>query len=390
MTVDSDDQEDAEVAAGRGRRGARAGSLVAAARSAWPALVGYALVRLVGLIVLSAWAKAKGRDIDLLLGNKFDAGWYMVIAQNGYDHAERLKSNMAFFPLFPGLVSAVATVTPMNQRVAGLVISAVAALAAAWGMYALGAHLYGRRAGVLLAVLWGVLPHAVVQTMAYTEALFTAFAVWSLYALLRGRWLTAGMLCLLAGLTRPTASALIPVVGLAALIAIVKRRDGWRPWAAMFLAPLGWVGYVAWVADRTGRLDGWFHIQGAGWGSSWDGGRDTVRSAREILTNAAPLELYVVTLVLLVAVVLLVLGALDRQPWQLLLFSGLLLATTVGATGYYHAKARFLLPAFALLLPVARALARTTIPKLVVILGCLTLISAYFGGYLLLIWKNSP
>src|SRR4029453_11972485 len=99
----------------------------------------------------------------------------------------------------------------------------------------------------------GTLPHAIVENMAYTEGLFTALAVWSLLAVLRAQWLTAGTLCLLAGLTRPTAVGLIAAVGLAALVAAVGRRDGWRPWAAMALAPLGYVGYLVWVGIRLGR-----------------------------------------------------------------------------------------------------------------------------------------
>jgi hypothetical protein len=186
------------------------------------------------------------------------------------------------------------------------------------------------------------------------------------------RWLTASGLCLLAGLTRPTAYSLIGVVGLAALLAVIRRRDGWRPWAAMVAAPAGWVGYLAWVAERTGRLDGWFHIQSAGWGMSWDGGRSTVDFAFDALRTSAVLDTYLVTFVMLAAIVLLVLAVMDRLPWQLLLYSGLVLVTSLGGAGYYHARARFLIPAFPLLLPIAAALAGTRTSKAVVVLGWLT------------------
>ena len=76
---------------------------------------------------------------------------------------------------------------------------------------------YDRRVGVALAVLWGVLPHAIVESMVYSEALFTALAAWSLYALLRRQWLAAGALCLLAGATRAAAGVLVAVVMVAAV-----------------------------------------------------------------------------------------------------------------------------------------------------------------------------
>jgi hypothetical protein len=370
-------------------RAAVARRLGAAFRYALPALAWYAVARLVALVTLYVWARNVDRRPFALLA-RWDGGWYLGIARDGYDAAEVLHSNMAFFPLYPGLISAVEAVSPLQYRNAAIVVGWLAAGAAAWGLFAVGDHLYGRRVGVVLAVLWGVLPHSVVQLMAYSEALFTALAAWSLYALLRRHWLTAGLLCLLAGLTRPTGSALVAVVGLAALITVVRRQDGWRPWAAMVLAPLGWLGYLAWVGWRTGRPDGWFHIQDAGWGSYFDFGVHTYQEGQQVLAHASPLEFAVVSLVALLALMSFVLSVIDRQPWQLLLYSGLLLVTTLGAAGYYASKARFLLPAFPLLLPAAVALARAGRARAATVLTTLGVISAYFGGYLLLIGTNSP
>lgn len=68
----------------------------------------------------------------------------------------------------------------------------------------------------------GVYPTAFVQSMAYTETLFTALAAWALYAVLRGRWIVAGALCVLAGLTRPTAAALIAALAITAAVTLVR------------------------------------------------------------------------------------------------------------------------------------------------------------------------
>ncbi|MFJ4411231.1 hypothetical protein [Streptomyces sp. NPDC088910] len=368
----------------------RRDALRRAARAAAPAVLGYLLVRLAATAMLWMWARSEHKSLLGLLGRKWDSLWFLGIIEHGYDHGTPAQSNLAFFPLYPQLVRGTAALSPTGPATTGVVLGWLFALAAAWGIYAVGAKLYGQRAGVVLAVLWGVIPHAVVESMAYTESLFTALAAWTLYALLCEHWLTSAFLCLLAGLTRPTASALVPVVCLAALFAIVRAPRAWRAWAALLIAPAGWIGYLVWVGLRVHRLDGWFHIQKDGWGSSWDGGRFTVDSARHILSTPSALDLYAVTVVLLLAVALFVLGVLDRQPWPLLLFSFLLLATSIGGSGYYHSKARFLVAAFPLLIPPAIALAKARTGTAVTVVTTLTLVSGYFGGYLLLVWNHSP
>ncbi|SFF79959.1 hypothetical protein SAMN05216251_12965 [Actinacidiphila alni] len=368
----------------------RWGTLREAARAAAPAVLGYLLVRLAATAILWGWARSEHHSVLTLLGRKWDSLWFLGIIGHGYDHGTPLQSNLAFFPLYPQLVRGADVLSPAGPATTGVLLDWIFALAAAWGIYAVGERLYGQRAGVVLAVLWGAVPHAVVESMAYTESLFTALAAWTLYALLSERWLTSGFLCLLAGLTRPTASALVPVVCLAALLAVVRSPRAWRPWAALLLAPAGWLGYLLWVGLRLHRLDGWFHVQKDGWGSSWDGGRFTVNYARHVLAAPSALDLYAVTFVLLLAVALFVLSLLDRQPWQLLVFSGLLLATSIGGSGYYHSKARFLIAAFPLLMPPAVALAKARTGTAVTVVATMTLVSGYFGGYLLLVWNHSP
>lgn len=366
------------------------GRSIASLRDAWPALAAYVAIRSVGLLVLLAWADARHRSLAEALA-RADAGHYLEIAERGYDLGLGPgPSNLAFFPLYPALEAGLARITPLDHIQSGLAVAWLAALVAAWGIYAVGAKVGGRTVGVMLAAVWAALPHAIVESMPYTESLFTAFAAWTLFAVLEERWLTTGFLCLLAGLTRPNASALILVVGLAATVAVVRQRDAWRPWIAMVLAPLGWLAYLVWVGGRTGRVDGWYHIQSRQWHSSFDAGVYTVRMTWKVLATASRLELVLVTITLVSALALFVLCLIDRQTWPLLLYSGLMLITAIGTAGYYNAKARLLLPAFPLLLPIAAGLARITTPRRVVIISTLTLVSAYVGGYLLLVWQRSP
>ena len=363
-----------------------------AIRAAVPALAAYALLRLVGVVTLAGFAGRTGQNVWLLLDNTFDAGWYKNIAAAGYDHGVGMNglTNLVFFPLYPGLIAALDRVLPGGPGVSGLAVSWLSGLVAAAGLYAIGNHLRDRRTGVVLAALWAVIPHAVVESMAYTETLFTALSAWSLYAVLTRRWLTAGGLCLVAGLVRPSAAALVAAVGLACLVAAVRRTGGWRPWLAGALAPLGLLGYLTFVARRLHRLDGYLHIQAEVWGMPFDGGRYTVETLGDVLTRRQPLQLYAVTAVLLASVVLFALSVRARQQSPLLVFSGALLVLSVGGGAYYHSKARLLIPAFGLLLPVATALAGGRVRVAVAVLAVLALGSAAFGSYLCLVWTYSP
>lgn len=354
-----------------------------------PAFAVFLALHLLGLLVLALISyKIGGADVLRLLGTRYDARWYEQIAVNGYDPSA--PKAYAMFPLYPAMISVLAPVTPGPAWTAALLVSWSAALAAAWGLYRLGAHLRDERTGIILVALWSVLPQAVIQLSAYTESVFTAFAAWALYALLTRRWVTAGALTLLAGLTRPSAVALVAAVGLAALVAVVRRQDAWRPWVCGALAPLGFIGYLAWVGLQLDRPDGYFWVQEHFWGSRFDGGAYTVTAFSDYLTSRTDIAFYVCGFVLVAALVLVVLLMAERWPWPLVVYGVVLFATVVGTAGYFHSKARLLLPAFTLLLPVAAGMAKVRGRNAVLLLGALGLASAWYGAYLLLMWKYSP
>lgn len=178
-----------------GRPGRAAGR---ALRRAAPALLAYAGTRLLGLVVLAIWGAFADKSPHQLLSARWDSLWYTRIAEEGYGYTLHLPdgaihSNLAFFPLLPALERVISAIAPLGAADAGLLVSSVTSLFAAWGIFAIGDLLYGRRVGVTLAVLWGVLPVGIVQSMAYSESLFTALAAWGVYAALTRRWLWAGL-----------------------------------------------------------------------------------------------------------------------------------------------------------------------------------------------------
>ncbi|WP_030320530.1 glycosyltransferase family 39 protein [Streptomyces flavochromogenes] len=349
------------------------------------AVGGYAVTRLIGLAVLAIASAVTGEDGLHRLKGRWDSVWYVRIAENGYGYQATLPNgdvhpDLAFFPLLPALERGLSTVLPLDATTAGLLVSWTAGLAAAWGMYRCGEHAFGTRAGVLLAVLWGVYPTAFVQSMAYTETLFTAFAAWSLYAVLRGRWILAGALCVAAGLTRPTAVALIAALGITALVALVRdRRLPPRTVAGVLIAPLGWLAYIAYVGVRQDSATAYFDVQAA-WGNSIDGG---VALARFIAGLPRPAALGLCVALGLLGW-LVALCVRQRQPLPLLVHTiGVVFVSLVGAA-YFGSRPRLMMPAFGLLLPPAVALARLRVRTAVPVLAGLALASAGYGALTLL------
>src|SRR5437867_6361032 len=120
-------------------------------------------------------ARHFGEHLSSLLA-KWDGRWFVGIAEHGYDttlahrpDGSLVNTNVVFFPGYPYLVKAVATVTGSSALWGGVVISWLAGIAAAWGIFAVGNVVYDHRVGTALAVLWGIQTHAVVESMVYSE-----------------------------------------------------------------------------------------------------------------------------------------------------------------------------------------------------------------------------
>ncbi|MEV0642174.1 mannosyltransferase family protein [Streptomyces sp. NPDC050619] len=371
-----------------------------------PALLGYAAVRALGLLALTLWSAARDKSAYTLLTGRWDSLWYTRVAELGYGYEVRLPngdvhSNLAFFPLLPWLERLLAALTPLSYAGAGFAVALLASLAAAWGIFAVADHLYGPRAGLCTVLLWAVLPVGIVQSMAYSESLFTALAAWSLYAILTGRWVAAGALASLAGLTRPVGLAVVAAVWATAIASFVRDRSeaqasgahdtprapdlGARRVLGMALSPLGAAAYVLWVGHRTGKGPlGYLDVQ-AGWRNGFDGGYAFARFVADKFTSF-PSALAGAGLIVGVGLIvwLYVVCVRQRQPLPLLVYAGAVTAMALCASSYFGSKPRLLLPAFPLLLPLALALARVPTHRSALVIGPVAVASALYGAF----WLN--
>lgn len=169
---------------------------------------------------------------------RWDAAWYLLISRVGYDRA--ISAN--FFPLFPSLMGGISwllgdgsgPVPPQPDQPPGpdptrmLVGLGVTNLALLVGLYFF-ARLADReseagdqRAGVRAVWILLAYPFALAWTAPQSDALFLALAVLTFWLVRSGRWYPAALAAFLAGLTRPVAVPLIPLIAWE-----FARQEGW-------------------------------------------------------------------------------------------------------------------------------------------------------------------
>jgi hypothetical protein len=357
-----------------------------------------ALTRIGQMVMLLwlGWAAEAGVTLRQWL-LEWDGGWFVRVAVNGYPSGYTfapdgtLEANeLAFFPLFPMLIRAV-TALGVDAGTAAIAVSWLASVGAAIALHLLGSTLFGRRAGWALVAICCSAPVSVVLSMAYSEGLFLALVAGMLTAAHRRVWWAAGLLGLLASLTRPTGAAAAVALAVAAAVAIRESRatgggGTWKPVVAALVAMAGVPAYLGWVALRVGDLDAWFRIQAAGWGTSFDYGESTVTFLGRTLSSGDGWVPISVALILLAAAAAAGV-ALTRRPWLPLAVYGVLAMILVyGQAGFYHSKPRLLLPVLLTLLPAVVAAARTRTRVAVLSIVAWALFGLWYGAYMVVVW----
>jgi hypothetical protein len=207
--------------------------------------------------------RAYGSLTDLLFGTfaQWDSGWFLHIADHGYDS----KQVTAFFPCYPLLVHGLAEVV-RSTLVAGVLVSLVAAGVAAAVLARIARPLLGERAASDTVLYVALYPIGYVFTALYSDGLFLALAAGAFLAAQRRQSLLAGLLGGLAVGTRVVGLALLP-----ALVVLlwpggrsVKRYARLAP---LLLLPAALGGYALYLKHRFGDSLAFVHAEG---GVSWN------------------------------------------------------------------------------------------------------------------------
>ncbi len=359
----------------------------------WKALLLFVSVRAIVLLVLWALASVRDRSVRLVFV-RWDAQWYRRIAEHGYGFTAstsdgRHLSDYAFFPAQPLIERLIHFLTGLSALDAGIVISAVSSVIAAAGIYQIARAIYDEKVAFYSTFLWAAIPIGIVESLSYSESLFTALAAWSLYLTLRRRWVWAALLASLASFTRPIGLAVSLAVMVSLVMEIWSKRLSANPsnLLALFLAPSGWILYLGYVSIKVKSFSGYFAIESR-WGNGFDAGAHFLKWTMHLLFSKSVISGIAVLVAVGLLIWLLVICFQQNQPVPLLVFATVLVAIALTTSGYFGSKPRYLLPGFSLLFPIARLVERQSRVRRILIVISLTIVAGVYGAYWLL--GNGP
>jgi Mannosyltransferase (PIG-V) len=220
---------------------------------------------------------------------RWDAVWYLRVAETGYGDSE---ARAAFFPLYPLLVRVLAT--PFGASPAALLVAAYAiALGAFMGALTLLYRLVSLELGRPLAdptlLLLAVFPAALYFGAPYAESLFLLLSVGAFYAARTGRWAWAGACAAAAAATRNAGVLLMLPL---ALIWWSSRERRPRDGAWILLAPLGVAAFALYLGLAEGDAlrfvhahEAWYRELKGPLAGAWDGLVAAFDGLRQIASN---------------------------------------------------------------------------------------------------------
>jgi hypothetical protein len=314
---------------------------------------------MVVLAWIAAWLFATGAGPPgpwLARWDRWDAGIFVAIAQDGYFGPGLQPTNVAFFPGFPAAMWLVHLVA-RNWTAAGLLVSlaagtvAVVALGKLAGDEILDADSgsepvrAGTQAAANAAFFFVLAPAAVFLTAGYSESLFVAFAFPAWLAARRDRWVPAVMLAAGASTVRVNGLFLAAALLVEFLFAGPDRRR-WRQLPLLAVPVLPTFGYMAYLRHNTGDWLAWQHAQAAGWfrtftdpKSAWD---QTWRAAFGGTQEGHTAWVFQVELVAVLTGIVLTLVLLIRRRWPEAVYVALSLLA-LGTTTWFMSVPRAML-----------------------------------------------
>lgn len=178
---------------------------------------------------------------------RWDSGWYVGIARDGYAYVEGGRSNLAFFPAYPLSVRAAGTLLGGRTEhffLGGILVSwtaFVGAMVMLWKLARLDLTEEESHRAVFYAAAF---PFAFFFGMVYSESLYLLLMVSTAWAVRSRRWMVAGLVGALAMVSRVNAIVALPALAWLAWRAAGDDRHQ-RVSAAIALAAMA-AGFAAW------------------------------------------------------------------------------------------------------------------------------------------------
>lgn len=173
------------------------------------------------------------------LWTHWDGQWYLLVARNGYTTVQ----STAFFPLYPWLVHVIGGGTAIGA----VAISWMAMAVAVWMLFRLVQREFGPQTAWFSVLALLFFPTSFYTQAAYSEAVFLALAITTLYCVRSERYGWAGVLGGLA-----TLDSIYGIFLAVPLAWTIYRTHGfvWRRLLLVLIVPAGLVLYMAYLTPR--------------------------------------------------------------------------------------------------------------------------------------------
>jgi Gpi18-like mannosyltransferase len=203
--------------------------------------------------------------------NKWDAPHYVYLAQHWYINSGDPANFIVFFPLYP-LLTRLFIFSADTVNLSALVVANACSLIALFYLYKLTKLDFGEGTAQKAVLFLSIFPTAYFLSAPYTEGLFFATVIASLYYARIGRWLPAGFLGGLAALTRLGGFLMLPVLAVEFLHQ--NRRNLRRVFSFdfvwVFLVAVGFLIYLDINLGVTGNLFTFMTVERVHWFNTLD------------------------------------------------------------------------------------------------------------------------
>lgn len=197
--------------------------------------------------------------------DKWDAPHYVDIAKNGYVNTGDAANLIVFFPFYPILIR-LFTFDFNYANLSALIISNVCSLFAFLYLYKITKLEFNDTVAAKAVIFLSIFPIAYFLSVPYTEGLFFALVIASIYYARLGKWQVSGLIGLFAALTRIGGLLLLPV-----LFVEYFHQTGWKLrridskvlW--IFLALVGFLIYLGINYQVTGNPFTFLTVEATHW-----------------------------------------------------------------------------------------------------------------------------
>ena len=216
-----------------------------------------------------------------VFASRWDSGFYLEIAENGYRYQGEQLPSVAFFPLMPVLMRLVNWITG-DILAAGLWVANLCLLAAVMLLHRFAGEEYDQDTADRTVWFLLIFPTSFYGSAIYSESLFLLLGVATLYLARHRHWWAAGILSILGAMTRFVGILLAPMLIAEWLEQRTRRKEvlpanprqeittdrnkpGWEALTTASLAPIGTAAYMWYLSRQFGDALAFIHASSA-WG----------------------------------------------------------------------------------------------------------------------------